>query len=53
MVKTIGTWKGKPFEEYSKEELLEIIEYMGKYYEGRIKSLEETANFTRDLYGKN
>ncbi len=29
-MKFIGTWKGRDFNELSREELLDVIEYLGK-----------------------
>lgn len=36
-----GLWKGKPTEELDKEELLQVIAELGRYYESRIKELDE------------
>lgn len=44
-----GTYFGKNLEDYSKEELLEIIVKMGKYYESRLEQSHKDFEFMADL----
>jgi len=40
----VGLYRGKPLEEYSKEELIEIINHLCAYYEDRIENLHKGLN---------
>lgn len=35
---TITTWKGKPLESYSKEELIDIVRQIGQLYHEHLKA---------------
>lgn len=43
MSKTIGLWRGKPLEEYTKEELIEIVMEMGR------QQREDMERHSRDM----
>ena len=42
--KSAGYWRGRPIEELSKEELIECIVWMQKFYESRIDGWKQVAD---------
>jgi hypothetical protein len=43
------TWKGKLLNDYSKEELINIIVFMEEYYENRIQEKQHQIEVIREL----
>lgn len=44
-----STYRGKPLEEYTKDELIVILEEMGLMYQQQLKSAHDDLDFALDL----
>lgn len=52
MTEKVATLYGRPLEEYTKEELIDAIQELDKYYRGRLDSKQSQVDFLWDIQGR-
>jgi len=52
MTEKIATLYGKPLEDYTKEELIDAIQKLDRYYRGRLDQKQSQVDFLWDIQGR-
>ena len=52
MTEKIATLYGKPLEDYTKEELIDAIQKLDRYYRGRLDQKKSQVDFLWDIQGR-